>query len=241
MKPGFAGLTDTGIVRSVNQDNFYIDPDEGRFFIVADGMGGHAGGQEASQIAAAVIRKYLEEHWDSSVESPELLEKAVFEANQQILSDQLDHPERGDMGTTAVAVMFRQGKSWYAAVGDSRLYQMRGDRLKQLSDDQTWVARALKQGDLTQEEARMHPWRHVLSQCLGRKDLQKVVVRSLDARSGDCLLLCSDGLTEEVADDEIAACLTSNETCEEAVHALVEEAKHNGGSDNITVVLVVLK
>lgn len=239
MKPGFAGLTDTGMIRSVNQDNFHIDELDGRFFIVADGMGGHAGGQEASQIATEVIRKYLEEHWDSPVESPELLEKAIFEANQQILSDQLDHPERGDMGTTAVAVIFRRGKSWYTAVGDSRLYQMRDGCLEQLSEDQTWVARALKQGDLTPEEAKMHPWRHVLSQCLGRKDLQKVVVRDLEVQSGDCLLLCSDGLTEEVGDEAIATCLTSNATCEEAVRALVEEAKHNGGSDNITVVLVV--
>ncbi|MDY6784373.1 MAG: Stp1/IreP family PP2C-type Ser/Thr phosphatase [Cyanobacteriota bacterium] len=238
MKPGFAGLTDTGVVRSVNQDNFYIDELEGRFFIVADGMGGHAGGQEASQIATDVIRKYLEEHWDSSVESLELLEKAIFEANQQILSDQLDHPERGDMGTTAVAIAFRNGKSWFAAVGDSRLYQMRDNSLEQLSEDQTWVARALKQGDLTEEEARMHPWRHVLSQCLGRKDLQKVAVGEMEVHSGDCLLLCSDGLTEEVGDEAIAACLSANDTCEEAVGALVEEAKRNGGSDNITVVLV---
>lgn len=238
MKPGFAGLTDTGVIRSVNQDKFYIDP-QGRFFLVADGMGGHAGGQEASQIATEVIRRYLEEHWDSPTASNELLEKAIFEANQQILEDQLDHPERGDMGTTVVAVMFHRDKSWYSSVGDSRLYQLRGDRLEQLSEDQTWVARALKLGDLTPEEARMHPWRHVLSQCLGRKDLQRVEVHEIEVQSGDCLLLCSDGLTEEVTDDAIASCLLSKATGEEAAEALIEEAKRNGGSDNITVVLVV--
>jgi PPM family protein phosphatase len=237
MKPGFAGLTDTGMIRSVNQDKFYIDP-QGRFFIVADGMGGHAGGQEASQIATAVIRGYLEEHWDSRVASNELLEKAIFEANQQILEDQLDHPERGDMGTTVVVVMFHRGQSWYSSVGDSRLYKLRGDRLEQLSEDQTWVARALKLGDLNPEEARMHPWRHVLSQCLGRKDLHKVEVHAMEAIAGDRFLLCSDGLTEEVTDEAIASYLLSSATCEEAAEALVEEAKRNGGSDNITVVLV---
>ncbi|MGK7876898.1 MAG: Stp1/IreP family PP2C-type Ser/Thr phosphatase [Xenococcaceae cyanobacterium] len=239
MKPRVTGLTDPGILRSVNQDYYYIDP-EGRFFVVADGMGGHAGGQEASEIATKQIQAYLEEHWDSPSPSNVLLEEAFDRANQDILDDQGNHPERGDMGTTAVVLLFRKEKTWCAHVGDSRLYRLRGSQLKQITEDHTWVARALKMGELTAEQARIHPWRHVLSQCLGRKDLQKIEVQPLDVQSGDCLLLCSDGLTEEVPDDLIGSSLQSNPTCEEAATELVKQAKKAGGSDNITVIIVAL-
>jgi PPM family protein phosphatase len=238
IKRRFTGLTDPGLLRSVNQDNYYLDP-EGRFFIVADGMGGHAGGQEASQIATKSIETYLDKHWDSDLPSDVLLQEAVRQANQGILEDQDNHPERGDMGTTAVVVAFRQDKPWYAHVGDSRLYRWRDAKLEQVSEDHTWVARALKVGDITPEQAKVHPWRHVLFQCLGRKDLQQIDIYPLDVRTGDCFLMCSDGLTEEVPDELIGEILQSSDTCEEAVTKLVEAAKAAGGSDNITVVTIV--
>lgn len=231
------GLTDPGLIRSVNQDSYYIDPN-GHFFIVADGMGGHAGGQEASQIAAKCIRDYLEKHWDSEITSEELLQEALQKANQGILEDQLENPERGDMGTTSVVVIFRNDEGWYAHIGDSRLYRFRNSKLEQISEDHTWVARALKMGDITPEQARSHPWRHVLFQCLGRKDLRQVDVFPLDVQSGDLLLLCSDGLTEEVPDDLIVEAITSSKSLETIPEALIESAKNGGGSDNITVVLV---
>lgn len=236
MKRRFAGLTDTGIQRSVNQDDYHIDS-EGRFFIVADGMGGHAGGQEASRIATQVIQNYLEEHWQTQ-SSTVLLEKAIIKANQAILIDQVENPQRADMGTTVVVLMFHHDQSWCAHVGDSRIYRLRENTLQQMSEDQTWVARAMKMGDLTEDEARIHPWRHVLSQCLGRKDLYGVEVRPLELQGGDRLLLCSDGLTEEVQNSSIHDLLLAHDECEEATEALVEEAKKNGGSDNITVVVV---
>lgn len=237
MKRRFTGLTDTGCLRSVNQDDYYIDPD-GRFFIVADGMGGHAGGQEASQIATRQIQAYLNDYWDSALSSKELLEKAIFDANQGILKDQETHPERGDMGTTVVVVLFRDKQPLCGHIGDSRIYRLRDSCLQQVTEDQTWVARAMKMGDLTPEAARIHPWRHVLSQCLGRKDLTKIDIQPLDVKAGDRLLLCSDGLTEEVPDVDIEIFLGQSKTCEEAAQALVEKAKENGGSDNITVVIV---
>ncbi|MEM9539025.1 MAG: Stp1/IreP family PP2C-type Ser/Thr phosphatase [Cyanobacteria bacterium P01_E01_bin.42] len=237
MKRRFTGLTDTGVLRSVNQDDYYIDP-QGRFFIVADGMGGHAGGQEASHIATQSIQAYLSDRWDNKIESETLLEGAIEDANQGILDDQEEHPERSDMGTTIVIVMFRRDRAWCAHIGDSRLYRLRGEALEQVTEDQTWVARAMKMGDLTPEEARIHPWRHVLSQCLGRKDLQQIEIQKIDVTDGDRLLLCSDGLTEEVPDPEIQSYLTESENCEEAAKGLVEQAKENGGSDNITVVVV---
>ena len=169
MKRFFAGTTDTGLVRSVNQDSYYIDP-EGRFFVVADGMGGHAGGQEASRLATEAMYGHFSRFWESDDSSHDLLEQAFLKANQAIVQDQQLHPERGDMGTTAEALLFRRGEVWCAHVGDSRLYRMRGSTLERLTQDHTWIARAVLSGALTQDQARVHPMRHVLAQCLGRKD-----------------------------------------------------------------------
>lgn len=237
MKRLFTGLTDPGLLRSVNQDAYYIDPD-GRFFIVADGMGGHAGGQEASRIATQVMQEYLNEHWHLSNSSRALLEDAFLKANQAILQDQATHPERSDMGTTAVVIMFREEKSWYGHIGDSRLYRLRGAKLDQITEDHTWVARAMKAGDLTPDQARIHPWRHILSKCLGREDVRHIDVHPLELQDNDRLLLCSDGLTEELPDHLIASHLKSIRVCEKAASALVNAAKDKGGRDNITVVIV---
>ncbi|MGB0562210.1 MAG: PP2C family protein-serine/threonine phosphatase [Spirulinaceae cyanobacterium] len=237
MKRRFTGLTDTGVIRSVNQDAFYLDPD-GRFFVVADGMGGHAGGQEASRIAAETIQTYLDDNWQTDLTSSELLERAILEANQEIIDDQDTHPERADMGTTVVVLLFRNQEPWCGHIGDSRLYRLRESELKQITDDQTWVARAMKMGDLTPDEARVHPWRHVLSQCLGRRDLQRVELQALEVLPGDRFLLCSDGLTEEVSDLEIHEFLTTVSDDDALVRKLIDTAKENGGSDNVTVVIV---
>jgi PPM family protein phosphatase len=241
MKLNFTGSTDPGLIRSNNQDAYYIDP-EGRFFIVADGMGGHAGGEQASRIAAQEIRAYLEENWQSSKPTPELLEQALWKANAGILQDQQNHPERADMGTTVVVVVFRDSEPpWCAHVGDSRLYRYRESQLEQITEDHTWIARAIKIGDITPEEARLHPYRHVLSRCLGREDLHQVDRQPLDIKVGDRLLLCSDGLTEELVEQKIKSCLEDFPFLDKAVGSLVEAAKEQGGHDNITVVLVAVE
>ena len=234
MKARFAGLTDPGLLRPVNQDNYYTDPD-GRFFIVADGMGGHAGGQEASQLATNAIQTHLQEYWNSPTSSAELLEQAIDQANEEIIKDQQANPERSDMGTTAVVVIFRKKQCWFGHVGDSRIYRFRNSELEQITEDHTWVAKAMKAGDITPEQARNHPWRHVLSQCLGRKDLHQVDVQTIDVQPKDRLLLCSDGLTEELPDELIADYLQPS--LKQAATTLIEEAKKNGGRDNITVVI----
>jgi PPM family protein phosphatase len=238
MKRYFIGLTDTGVVRTANQDSCFVDDQSGRFFIVADGMGGHAGGQEASKIATEVIKGYLEQHWDSPLSSEVLLKEAVAEANLGIIKDQQDHPARRDMGTTVVVLIFRDEQPWCAHVGDSRLYRLRNSKLEQITDDHTWVGMALKKGEINVEQAKLHPWRHVLSQCLGREDLQNIEIQEFEVQSGDRLLICSDGLTEEVSDQQIQATLSNSESCEITAQELIDAAKAAGGSDNITVVLV---
>ncbi|MBW4633460.1 MAG: Stp1/IreP family PP2C-type Ser/Thr phosphatase [Iphinoe sp. HA4291-MV1] len=241
MKLNFTGATDPGLIRSNNQDDYYIDP-EGRFFIVADGMGGHAGGEQASHIATQQIQAHLSTHWNSSKPSEQLLEEALLQANEAILLDQQNHPERSDMGTTIVVVIFRSQESPLCAhVGDSRLYRFRDLQLEQITEDHTWVARALKIGEITPEEARIHPFRHVLSRCLGREDIKHIDVQQLDVKSGDRLLLCSDGLTEELANQKIADYLQQLPVPKKAAFSLVEAAKEHGGHDNITIVIVALE
>ncbi|MGB8700927.1 MAG: Stp1/IreP family PP2C-type Ser/Thr phosphatase [Thermosynechococcaceae cyanobacterium] len=241
MKLQFAGLSDQGLVRSANQDSYCIDDPQGRFFIVADGMGGHAGGEEASRIATHTIREFLEKHWTDALPPESLLKEAIERANQSIVQTQKVCPERADMGTTAVVVIFPEGQQpWSAHVGDSRLYRLRDSALVQITEDHTWVAQAVRAGILTLDQARVHPWRHVLAQCLGREELNYIDIQPLDIQNGDTLLLCSDGLTEEVLDEAIAHQLVANDSCHDAATALVEEAKVNGGQDNITVVLVAI-
>ncbi|MEL6333442.1 MAG: protein phosphatase 2C domain-containing protein, partial [Cyanobacteria bacterium J06626_26] len=155
MQRFFAGLTDPGLLRTSNQDAYYLD-DLGRFFVVADGMGGHAGGQEASRLATEAIYQYLDNHWDSAEAPDVMLRKAFIAANDAILKDQYHHPERADMGTTAVAVMFHDPEEapWCAHVGDSRLYRLRGAKLDQITTDHTWVAKAIEEGELTVDESK---------------------------------------------------------------------------------------
>lgn len=239
MKRFFTGQTDVGLLRSVNQDAYYVDP-EGRFFIVADGMGGHAGGQEASQIATRAIRDHLLEGWSSDEESSSLLKDALLKANQAILQDQRQHPERSDMGTTVVILIFRDEQPWCAHIGDSRLYRLRGAKLEQITEDHTWVARAMRVGEITPDQARVHPWRHVLAQCLGREELHQIDIQPLQVQPGDRLLLCSDGLTEELPDHSIASHLKTIRACDKAATALINAAKDRGGRDNITVVIVAI-
>ena len=235
----FAGLTDVGLHRHANQDSYYVSP-MGDLFIVADGMGGHVGGQEASRLSTEIIRQYIAAHTESDISSDELLKKAIFAANAAVLVDQQEHPDRADMGTTVVVVMIRNHQFWCAHVGDSRLYLLRESGVMQVTQDHTWVAQAMKAGELSSDQIATHPWRHVLSQCVGREDLKAVDTQLLQTEPGDRLLLCSDGLSEELSSDAIITYLQSAQTCEGAVAALVAAAKARGGRDNITAVAVAI-
>lgn len=235
----FAGLTDVGLHRCANQDSYYVSP-SGDLFIVADGMGGHVGGQEASRLSTEIIRQYIDTHTQSDVSSTELLQRAIFAANDAVLQDQQQHPDRAEMGTTVVVVMLRNDQFWCAHVGDSRLYLLRESGFIQVTQDHTWVAQAMKAGELSPDQIATHPWRHVLSQCVGRADLKSVDTQLLKTEPGDRLLLCSDGLSEELSNDAIITYLQSAQTCEGAVAALITAAKARGGRDNITAVAVAI-
>jgi len=237
MKRLFAGATDTGCVRAANQDSYYIDP-EGRFFVVADGMGGHAGGEVASKIAVDTICACLESLWNTEISPQQLMQDAIDKANQAIVNDQAANLVRSDMGTTVVLLIFRDKQPWYCHIGDSRLYRFRGAKLEQISEDHTWIARAIQTGVVNPDEAKSHPWRHMLLQCLGREDLKSVTAREVEWKAGDRFLICSDGLTEELSDDRIAHQLKSLRNGQQAAQSLIDSAKLRGGRDNITVVII---
>lgn len=236
----FIGLTDTGLVRKNNQDSLWLDDPQGRFFIVADGMGGYIGGEVASRLAVEKISQHIENHLGiESFDPVQTLKDAFFAANQAILDEQLQQMEQSDMGTTAVVVLMDGERAWCAHVGDSRIYHWRDNTLTQITQDHTWIAQAVRLGTLSPEQSRHHPWRHVLSQCLGREDLAIIDIEPVDIQAGDRFLLCSDGLTEELT-EELLEIYVSDPNQEEAAKNLIEAAKDHGGRDNITVVLVTV-
>lgn len=238
MQLHFSALSHPGVVRQRNEDAYHVDP-QGRFFIVADGMGGYSGGERASQLAVAVIALYLETYWAQTPALAEVMQRAIVRANEHLLAEQAENPVIKDMGTTVVLLGRGEGRQgWFCHVGDSRLYRMRGNHLEQLTQDHTWVTQALESGGLSPMQARSHPWRHLLTQCLGRDDLEPVVVSPLTLEPGDRYLLCSDGLTEEILDWQIAATLRLMRSPEWAVQTLVDAACKRGGRDNITALVV---
>jgi serine/threonine protein phosphatase PrpC len=174
----FSGVSDQGLLRDSNQDHYYIDR-TGRFFILADGMGGYAGGEQASRLATETIQGILDTHWDGAQPTVDLLKRALQAANDKILYHQQRYPEWADMGTTVVVLACRptDPQPWCAHVGDSRLYRLRGNQLDQITEDHTWIARAVRSGQLSPVQSRRHPWRHFLFHCLGREDLAELVIQ----------------------------------------------------------------
>lgn len=231
-------MTNIGLVRGINQDAYYADRG---LFILADGMGGHTAGEIASSLAIQSVRSFLESKRPSSpaLDIEKSLVQAVRIANEDILEDAERHIEHGDMGTTLVIAWAVGSCLWYTHVGDSRLYRWNGQArtLGALTKDHTLVAELVAKGSLSPEAAEQHPYRHVLSRCLGRSDLEVDLVQKIPLTPGDRYLLCSDGLTREVSEQEIAQTLSACPDDQQATETLVRKANEHGGRDNITVVL----
>lgn len=226
----WAGLTHVGLVRSHNEDNFFIDAKAQTAF-VADGMGGHAAGDVASALAVEVMRQ--------AVEDSEDLSAGLIRAHRAILS----HPKGGGhrgMGTTGVALRIQDREAEVAWVGDSRAYLWQNQALLPLSKDHTPVQAMVDRGVITEEQARTHHQRNEIEQALGAAYADVVYPSKSRAwiDSGDVILLCSDGLTEHLSDDRIAQLLAAGtRNIQATAERLVEAALDDGGSDNITVVL----
>ncbi|MGC9025087.1 MAG: PP2C family protein-serine/threonine phosphatase, partial [Chloroflexia bacterium] len=213
-------------------------------FIVADGMGGHAGGATASMRAVEVVAAHLLRelllpvlHGGSPEAIQDALRGAVYEANRQILSEAQE--QGNDMGTTLTGALLLGERCYVAHVGDSRLYTYGPEGLRCRTRDHSMVARLLEMGQISEEEARHHPRRNYLYQAVGQQEALEVEMASFPL---DCshLLLCSDGLWGSLADEEIASVLQGTDDPQEACDRLVERANAAGGEDNISVIVVAL-
>jgi len=238
--------TDLGRIRENNEDKyeFFIPEDEdtlalkGAFYAVADGMGGHAAGQIASELALkTAIKAYYS---DSSPILEESLRAAFQTANALIYDAARAISERAGMGTTMTALVLRGEEAFVAHVGDSRCYRLRGGKLEQLTEDHTWVNEQVKRGLMSREEAELSPFRNVITRSLGNTPSVEVDILSDELKVGDVFLLCSDGLTGEVSDDEIRDALLKSPPSK-AAWDLVELALDHGGRDNCTVLIVAVR
>ena len=254
--PIFAA-TDPGASGKNNEDNYAVsaylvsesDPTPSIVAVVADGVGGHQAGEVASSLAVELISQYIAE--SDAAHPLAILEGAFHRANQAIYSQATINPDNAGMSTTAACVWIIGDQLFMASMGDSRIYLKRGDTFNQISIDHTWVQEAIESGVLTRDQVRSHPNAHLIRRYLGSKQpaipdfrinfppLSKkenaAANQGMTLEAGDFLILCSDGLTDLVSDDEIATTL-DRYPLEEAVNRLIKLANTRGGHDNITII-----
>jgi serine/threonine protein phosphatase PrpC len=242
------GVTDVGRRRDHNEDAFLVDPEAG-LFVVADGMGGHAGGGTASSIAVETIRSQIRsaraaepalfraDMAEQAVRVTEVLRLAVEAACRDIFRAGSEDPSLAGMGTTVTAVVVAGRGAYVAHVGDSRCYLCRGGRIFQISEDHSLVNEQLKAGAITEEEARSSRFRNIITRSVGFEEEVEVDVLGFELAPGDQLVLCCDGLSNLVEDDEILRTVT-DEPLSRSPEYLVGLANDRGGDDNITVIVV---
>lgn len=245
------GLTDVGLVRTNNEDNFLIADslrgvgqtgtevfaDNGGILLVADGMGGLQAGEVASRMAVELVAEtFLKGMQHRAVSQEHLvktLKSSIQEANQQIFHEGQKHK---GMGTTLTAAVVHGAAIFFAQLGDSRAYLLRNHALVQMTRDQTLVAQLLAAGSITPQEAKVHPKRNTVLQAMGIQPTVEIPVSFTDLRHADKIVLCSDGLWGKVEDEEIKVSVENHQP-REACQALIELARERGGEDNITVIV----
>jgi len=243
------GLSDVGRKRDHNEDSFVVRPTDG-LFIVADGMGGHLGGDRASRMAVDLVAEELEHTLLGAAApappvaaAPEEAPAALaLRAAARAAGAAIYEVAQGDehlqgMGTTLTALFFRHGRAHVAHVGDSRAYLFRDGRVEQLTEDHSWIAEQVRAGLLSEEEARDSKFKHIITRSVGFERDVQVDISAVPVLMGDCYLVCSDGLSNFVEADELAHIMTGA-FYSRVPEMLVDLANERGGDDNITVVLV---
>ncbi len=223
--------THVGKVRKNNEDAIiFIEPET---FVVADGMGGQAAGEVASQMLIDITKNFL-----SAVPAPfheDILKKAILKSNAAILREAENNPAYHGMGTTATILHIYNNRAYFAHVGDSRLYRLRNKIFEQMTQDHSYVEELVRRGEITEAEARVHPMKNILTQAVGAVEEISVDTASFPVENGDIFLLCTDGLTNMVDDENISEILlTSLNPAED----LIQAALDNGGIDNVSVMVV---
>ncbi len=232
-----AARTDVGLRRSANEDCYALAPDLG-LYVVADGMGGHTAGRLASALASEGVVNALRQLGESQASLTERLRYCVAAANRYIFETAQAKPELAGMGTTLVALLAGPGRIALAHVGDSRAYLIRRGLIRRLTDDHSLVAELVRRREITESAARGHPHRHVLTRALGVRRVVEADLAELTPAADDLVVLCSDGLTGHLHDEEIAEVVLRDSELATACARLIELANARGGEDNITVALV---
>jgi serine/threonine protein phosphatase PrpC len=243
------GLSHVGRQRQHNEDSFLV-ADDAKLFLVADGMGGHAAGEIASRIAVDSISEFIihtkedEGTWPHAYDehyrrTTNRLMAAVRMANTRVLEAMRKDARLRGMGTTVVACMADEDNTMsFAHVGDSRAYLIRNKQLSRITNDHSWVFEQVQAGMLTEAEAEKHPLRNVITRALGGALQVTPDASEIEVRAGDVFLLCSDGLTGMVPEDEILRVVNESQNLEAACQRLIEAANERGGLDNVTAILV---
>lgn len=233
----FVGKTDVGQIRKNNEDTYMINPN-GRYCLVADGMGGAAAGEMASQIFALTTAELFEAAQPvSEQELVDQVQTAFLQANDRILDHAARYPEHQGMGCTAELLAFTNAGFVIGHMGDSRTYRLRRGTFKQLTKDHSLVQDQLDQGLITEEQARNHRMRNIILRAVGVRPSPALDTLRGPIFQGDLFLLCSDGLTDLIEDKQIIQTLKISSSLEQKAETLVEMANGAGGKDNITVVL----
>jgi serine/threonine protein phosphatase PrpC len=241
MRFSCAARTDVGVVRSGNEDTYLMVSERG-LFVVADGMGGHAAGEVASDMAARIVaEEYRPVRGMSDDELMAQMVGAIRSANGAIFKRTIQEQDKRGMGTTATVLALLPRRYLIGQVGDSRAYILRGGVLTQLTKDHSYVQEQVDAGRLSPEEARVHPYANVITRCVGSNGdvVPDLFLGTLEA--GDLLLLASDGLTGMLEDEDLRVVMASGDSLETMVDRLIADANRRGGLDNITVVLVQIE
>ncbi|HET6350097.1 MAG TPA: Stp1/IreP family PP2C-type Ser/Thr phosphatase [Candidatus Krumholzibacteria bacterium] len=243
----YASLSDRGRVRTNNEDacgqfvpetNAEIE-ERGVVFVVADGMGGHRGGEIASRIAVRTILAFYTA--DNSPDRSLALARAFHEANQTIIQEAVSDSTLFGMGTTCTAIALHLGRAYFAHVGDSRCYLLRRGSIRQITSDHSIVGEMVRSGILSDEDARSHPKRNVITRSLGAQpEVEAETPENVALEVGDTFLLCSDGLTTYLSNDDLATVLSRNAP-QEACKKLIFMANEQGGRDNITAQIITIR
>jgi len=239
------GKTDVGQKRENNQDCFKAETLKScdLLCVVCDGMGGAAGGNTASSIASEAFFEYVDKNIENTEENDicTLLNDALADANTQVYEKAKNDKELLGMGTTICAVLVHESKLYCLSVGDSRIYLVKENLLSRLSHDHSFVQTLVDSGQISEQEARVHPNRNIITKAVGTERSVEGDIFVLNENCADKILICSDGLCGYVEDEETSRLLSEANSCESAVCALVDKANDMGGFDNITVIVMERK
>ena len=240
MQLSVAAGTDVGRIRAGNEDSLYADADQERgLFIVADGMGGHAAGEIASEMAVKIVASELAPVRDLHGPEPlRAMADALRAANRAIFERTIVEADKQGMGTTASCIMMGAGRFIIGHIGDSRIYLLRDGNFRQITKDHSYVQEQVDAGFLTLEQARYHPYSNVITRCVGANASVEADVLQGELQAGDLYLLCSDGLTGMVEDPQLKKIMETKASPGKMVDSMITEANKRGGLDNITAIVV---